>query len=447
MNIFSCLCICVLFSAIASFIPHPAVRFGGQAGNSITHTDIVQFGFIRSLAQFFIDTKTQEKATFNIEDFKRDHTIDDLYQLAHPDWTKDKVNLYSYPLKSIIDKIQVRNALVDLNPSTKNLPSAHFDSESFNESNHRIMRLRKKDTNNPNKDLDEARGRIGDLLHTLQDFYSHSNWVEMGKTEINSHIGIQENIGRIADINQATCSSVGCKKVQSNCNIIQKLVIKACPMSYYECKDNILDEINKQGILTSGYMSDQLNSKGEPIVKPNNVQKCSHGSVMDKTAHQIPIGGINKDAMTSMFSPHYYLHTQAVKFAIEATERFFNDLRKDLGDRNFDRLFAINPTEEQIKKATIAIENREKFHFFTSILSIGLSTRDINFDKAIKQRIQEIISILFNIKDDTAPTYDLSDIGIDKSNVNIHAAPLLIDNSKTIKTRRIGQRRYKWTMI
>ncbi|CAF3187096.1 unnamed protein product, partial [Rotaria sp. Silwood2] len=221
MNTFSSLCKWVLFSAVVAFIPHPAIRFGGQAGNSeYYYFTIIQLGFIRSLAQFFIDAKTRDGSGINTEDFKKEHTIDELYQLAHPDWTEDKVKLYSYPLKSIIDKIQVRDALVDLNPSTKDLPSAHFDSESFNESNHRIMRLRKKvieDASDPNKDLDAARGKIGDLLHTLQDFYSHSNWVEMGKTEINRHIGIQENIGRIAEINQATCSSVGCKKIQSKC--------------------------------------------------------------------------------------------------------------------------------------------------------------------------------------------------------------------------------------
>ena len=70
---------------------------------------------------------------------------------------------------------------------------------------------------NPDTDLDEARKRIGALLHTLQDFYSHSNWIEMGKTEINHRIGIEENIGRIANIDQATCTNDGCKKIQSKC--------------------------------------------------------------------------------------------------------------------------------------------------------------------------------------------------------------------------------------
>jgi hypothetical protein len=74
-----------------------------------------------------------------------------------------------------------------------------------------------EDASNPNKDLDQARGRIGDLLHTLQDFYSHSNWIEMGRTEINDRIGLQNEIGQIAGINQATCSSNGCTKIQAEC--------------------------------------------------------------------------------------------------------------------------------------------------------------------------------------------------------------------------------------
>ncbi|CAF5226240.1 unnamed protein product, partial [Rotaria magnacalcarata] len=142
------------------------------------------------LARFFLGTHHGNQV--NAEIFNSTHTIDELYQLVHPDWSNDQVKLYLHPLKSIIDHIQVRDALVDLNPSTKDLPSAHFDAESFIGSNRRIMDLGKKvieDATNPNKDLDSARGKIGDLLHTLQDFYSHSNWIEMGKTEINHRIG------------------------------------------------------------------------------------------------------------------------------------------------------------------------------------------------------------------------------------------------------------------
>jgi hypothetical protein len=38
-----------------------------------------------------------------------------------------------------------------------------------------------------------ARKYSGQILHTIQDFYSHSNWVEMGNTiEINTEIGTTE---------------------------------------------------------------------------------------------------------------------------------------------------------------------------------------------------------------------------------------------------------------
>ena len=80
-------------------------------------------------------------------------------------------------------------------------------------------------------------------------------------------------------------------------------------MEYYDCKNNILEEINKQGILTSGYMSHQFDGNGQPVTKPTNVDKCSHGSVMDKTAENPAIGGINKDSMTPVYSPHYYLQS------------------------------------------------------------------------------------------------------------------------------------------
>jgi hypothetical protein len=143
--------------------------------------------------------------------------------------------------------------------------------------------------------------------------------------------------------------------------------------------------------------------------------------------------------LISQFSQKEFSSFEAAKLAVEATERFFNDLRKELGDQNFDRLFAINPTEAQMQVASTAIAERKQFHFLTSTLSIGLSSGDLSFQKTVKQRVQKILSILFGIKDSDAPTYDLSDNGVDKSDVNIHSGSLLLDSSKTIKKRRLGR--------
>jgi hypothetical protein len=51
----------------------------------------------------------------------------------------------------------------------------------------------------------------------LQDFYSHSNWIELGKKDINEYIGIQEDIGPVAGKNQATCTSDGCTEIKTRC--------------------------------------------------------------------------------------------------------------------------------------------------------------------------------------------------------------------------------------
>ncbi len=72
------------------------------------------------------------------------------------------------------------------------------------------------DVLNTTKDLAQARQLLGQLLHTLQDFYSHSNWIELGKTEINDRLSIYEDVGPVAAPNQSTCMSKGCvtKKVK-----------------------------------------------------------------------------------------------------------------------------------------------------------------------------------------------------------------------------------------
>lgn len=102
----------------------------------------------------------------------------------------------------------------------------------------------------------------------------------------------------------------------------------------------------------------------------------------------------------------------------------------------------ITPTKEQIETSSIAIKNKEKFHFFTSTLSIGLSSGDLNFQETVKQRLQKILSILFGIADADAPTYNLSDKGVGKNDGNIHAGPITIETSKTMKKRRFGRRHY-----
>ncbi len=76
---------------------------------------------------------------------------------------------------------------------------------------------------NSTKQLKQARQLLGQLLHTLQDFYSHSNWIELGKKEINERLGIFEDIGPVAAKNQSTCTNAGCTKIEAKC--VRKAVL------------------------------------------------------------------------------------------------------------------------------------------------------------------------------------------------------------------------------
>ena len=103
--------------------------------------------------------------------------------------------------------------------------------------------------------LQHARNLAGNALHTLQDFYSRSNWIELGNTlplnalaQPGSDIW-QENI--IAGATEPTCRDclLG-EESKSN--------------STDTCANNLLT-----GKLTSGYRS------GQEIKKPVDIGKCS----------------------------------------------------------------------------------------------------------------------------------------------------------------------------
>jgi len=81
-----------------------------------------------------------------------------------------------------------------LSPATGDLPYAHFDAELFEDSNNRVIEFyRQIDYSMTYNDFDDARQKSGRIIHTVQDFYSHSNWVEQGQTNILDTIG-QPNV-------------------------------------------------------------------------------------------------------------------------------------------------------------------------------------------------------------------------------------------------------------
>ncbi|MBH8563198.1 hypothetical protein I8748_13555 [Nostoc sp. CENA67] len=93
-----------------------------------------------------------------------------------------------------LDQIIKANKATDsfIFPNNQAKAEFHFDDESFLAATTRILDLKQEVIDNITKaqpDGSAARQALGGALHTIQDFYAHSNWVELGNTGIDTRLG------------------------------------------------------------------------------------------------------------------------------------------------------------------------------------------------------------------------------------------------------------------
>ncbi|XP_067282501.1 von Willebrand factor A domain-containing protein 7-like [Pseudorasbora parva] len=162
-----------------------------------------------------------------------------------------------------------------------------------------------------NTNFNDARKTLGITLHTLQDFYSHSNWIELSNTEpCTALINQDENIPNPAGKNESTCED----KADGKSDIIRA-------------------EILQQKKLTSGYTR-----------KSRPEGKCSHGGFRDFSC------GINKDYNTSC---HGSLHSRASEVAIKATVQLLEEILRRSDPLSFFRLVGLD--ERPVEGKLIAL--------------------------------------------------------------------------------------------
>lgn len=234
-----------------------------------------------------------------------------------------------------IDDIQGANARTDISESDK--LEAHFDSEYIPQGQNRLLELKRIIESHIGAGLfEEARRETGRALHSLQDFYSHSNWVELGNTRPWEVLGVPGgSLSNLAGEGVRTC--IGCERGKDVNRIIGffgGLVGLIEAEREYNCMDNLDENLQLQNLVTTGYVS-----HGPVETKPPG--KCSHGGIIDGTSDLAPEGGINKDLKNNAFSPHYYLHDQAAGIAMQATVDFFERIREEVGDEDFADFFDI----------------------------------------------------------------------------------------------------------
>uniref|UniRef100_A0AAV2JD29 von Willebrand factor A domain-containing protein 7-like n=1 Tax=Knipowitschia caucasica TaxID=637954 RepID=A0AAV2JD29_KNICA len=208
------------------------------------------------------------------------------------------------------NKFQIKssNALVNIDYAL--VPSRHFDNEEFEQGKKIITDgLFTVKVNIKNKNYGAARRGLGEILHTIQDFYSHSNWVEMGNDHpFTNLIQSGDSLEYSTAKHRPTCR---------NCSD--------------DCTGNILEDILSERLLTSGYFSPRSSN-----IKPTG--KCSHGGDKDTTTHTDATGGINKDSVNSS---HGHLHERAARVATEASIELLDDVHAAVGHKNFLRMMGV----------------------------------------------------------------------------------------------------------
>ncbi|XP_062377693.1 von Willebrand factor A domain-containing protein 7-like [Sardina pilchardus] len=279
------------------------------SSSSLTHGQITEAGILNATANVCKTLVEQEGGNFAL--LPDQLTVD---SLAEACLFTDSVRTFQIAIRVISS----RNAAVDIERLFSE--EYHFDDESFILGKGLITRgLATIKASIKQGNFISAQLTVGEILHTLQDFYSHSNWIELGNLFAFSNLLRADlNIDNIADSNTPTCRNC----VGDN------------------CENNILENIITEKKLTSGYFNLLSSSKPDG--------KCSHGGAVDQTSDSDPRGGINKDAVDS---EHGFLHTQAAQTAIAATAELLLDIREAAGDADFLRLLGISRSSSSSSSA------------------------------------------------------------------------------------------------
>jgi len=220
---------------------------------------------------------------------------------THRTITQNNIQTINIDGKDLIFEDDARNEISDANGMVDLYhlldPKSHCDGEhiyGMEGCEERINSLKKRTINALSQKkplIGVARDAFGQLLHTVQDFYAHSNWVNRDKTSSNNKLIddiINEKIkgSRVEDSpDKKTCKWVT--------GVFDE---KPLPILQFGPRGN--------NVVTTGYF--EYLGYGDPIR-----YKCDHGGSGT---------GLNKD------TPSQHLHEQAVSVAGQSTKEIYLDI-------------------------------------------------------------------------------------------------------------------------
>ena len=261
----------------------PRINLASGESETKDHALITRYGLLKTSIFFFQDNpqylrnETLTEFLFGV--------LRDLSE--NPNAAKSTIDTISAKIKFINAINEIQSANVEMDSSPWNSTAAiHFDGEQFLQGSKRLIRLRQELISTlliKGDKLQHARNLAGNALHTLQKFYSRSNWIELGNTKPFNALA-QPGSVITQEINIAGPAEPTCR----NC-----LSEEESNLPTDRCANNLITEQ-----LTSGYRS------GQDIKKPVGIGKCSHGGQTDNSRLEPATGGINKDSSSESESPH-----------------------------------------------------------------------------------------------------------------------------------------------
>ncbi|XP_018085658.1 von Willebrand factor A domain-containing protein 7 isoform X2 [Xenopus laevis] len=308
MLLFLLLLVAVVIPGSHSFFPNFWSKFLSFTWGSYTHQDLTEEAILNITLQILLDNPHPFRPELKAQDFQGKTLTADAILGAY---FGEEVSPRQF--RASLRQIVSANANMDFLNGTRDDPLCHFDSERLKQGNWLLLRMRDQLLGSLKaKEYEGARDKLGQILHSLQDFYSHTNWVEMGNTDIHPDLATPgRDIRSIAGLSDETCTD--CTELS--------------------CKNNIVQAIEERQLLTSGYY-------GDFPKKPHG--KCSHGGPFDDSRLFSARGGINKDTAAAIFSPHHFLHQIAAELALKASIKFLNELRDDVTDREMLRILGVS---------------------------------------------------------------------------------------------------------
>lgn len=264
----------------------------------------------------------------------------------------------------VVDFIADRNADTDKYGFFD--PVMHFDEEKFNESNMWLYRAKSliasllAKPNFTQQDIRDARAALGYALHTVQDFYAHSSWIEM---RLKDPFLPQPTLGRL-DAFEALKKysiSVGTGN-RPSCSGSGLLADSPLVTGYYHFEMNN-PRFNSQNM----YGADTNSWNQYPLLFLNwPANRCIHGGDGDTP-------GLNHD---SEERPH---HIEARQYALIASKRFTQDVLAEIR-----RLAG-----DQANLAVCALVGRTGEPICSVVLTGPAAVDAVNFDRTAKFHVVE----------------------------------------------------------